>query len=209
MHNRAVVDRVWAAMESDDFEAFEDLIHPDGIDFRGIGTQITTAREMREFVEAYKAGFPDLRHEVVDSIESGRHDRARAEGDRHARRHTARPEWRDPGQRASGRVGVAGLREGPRRQGHVVARLQRPAGVPRPARGDARPCRRRGLAESARPRPLGECARRSSSGRPVERAGGHDRRVTGCRRASELVRSSGRKRREDLHDLRGRRPSGS
>jgi ketosteroid isomerase-like protein len=71
MQNKAVVDRVWAAMESDDFEAFEDLIHPDGIDFRGIGTQITTAREMREFVEVYKAGFPDLRHEVVDSIESG------------------------------------------------------------------------------------------------------------------------------------------
>jgi ketosteroid isomerase-like protein len=71
MSNTAVVESVWTAIESGDFDAFETLMHPDGIDFRGNGAQATTGREMREFVEAYKAGFPDLSHEVVDAVESG------------------------------------------------------------------------------------------------------------------------------------------
>jgi predicted ester cyclase len=70
MSAKQIVDRVWEAMESDDFDALEGLVHPDGVDFSGLGIQLTTAAELRAFVEGYKAGFPDLAHEVVGYVES-------------------------------------------------------------------------------------------------------------------------------------------
>src|SRR5215212_7398196 len=71
MTPKEITDRVWAATEADDFDAFEELLHPDGFEFRGVGAHITDKGEMRAFIAAYKEGFPDLRHEVIDYIESG------------------------------------------------------------------------------------------------------------------------------------------
>jgi predicted ester cyclase len=70
MGAKAVVDRVWDAIESDDFDSLEQLAQPD-VEFRGVGAQIKSAAELRRFIEAYKGAFPDLRHEVVEYVESG------------------------------------------------------------------------------------------------------------------------------------------
>jgi ketosteroid isomerase-like protein len=64
-----VVDRVWSAMESGNLDAVDQLVDPD-IEFRmgpegGRGTAF-----FRPFLQGYLAAFPDLRHEVIDSVES-------------------------------------------------------------------------------------------------------------------------------------------
>lgn len=65
-----VVDQVWEAMESGDLDGLEQLMDPE-IEFRmgseggcGIGF-------FRPFLEGYLAAFADLRHEVIDWVESG------------------------------------------------------------------------------------------------------------------------------------------
>src|SRR3954454_8318168 len=70
MTAKEITDRVWATIEADDFDGFEELLHPEGIEFRGVGAEITDHAELRAFMEAYKEGFPDLHHEVVDYVES-------------------------------------------------------------------------------------------------------------------------------------------
>ena len=65
-----LVDRVWDAMESHDLEAFDQLIAP-AIDFTMGGEQAQGADQFRPFLEGYLRAFPDLRHEVVDHVESG------------------------------------------------------------------------------------------------------------------------------------------
>jgi ketosteroid isomerase-like protein len=70
MSAKETVDRVWDAMERDDFDAFHDLMHPE-IHFRGVGADLTGRDAMDGFIRAYKEGFPDLRHEVVGYVESG------------------------------------------------------------------------------------------------------------------------------------------
>ena len=71
MTAKEIVDQVWAAMESGDLDAFEALTHPDEFEFRGVGNHLTSGAEMREFLEAWRTGFPDIRHEVRDYVESG------------------------------------------------------------------------------------------------------------------------------------------
>jgi ketosteroid isomerase-like protein len=71
MTAKEITDRVWETIEADDFDGFVELLHPDGIEFRGVGADITDHAELRGFMEAYKEGFPDLRHEVLDYVESG------------------------------------------------------------------------------------------------------------------------------------------
>jgi steroid delta-isomerase-like uncharacterized protein len=70
MAAREIVDRVWEAMESNDFDAFEQLADPDVV-MRYGGMTLNGPAELRAFVEQYKAAFPDLHHELVDYVEAG------------------------------------------------------------------------------------------------------------------------------------------
>jgi predicted ester cyclase len=71
MTAKEITDKIWGSTESDDFDGFEALLHPDGFEFHGVGAHISDRGEMRQFIEAYKEAFPDLRHEVLDYVESG------------------------------------------------------------------------------------------------------------------------------------------
>lgn len=127
MEAKAIVDRAWDAMESDDFDAFEQLIHPDAFEFQGAGAEVSTAAEMRAFVEAYKEGFPDLGHEVLDHIESGETVALELRVTGTHQGDAARPPGRHPCDGTRGRLGVGRLRQGARRQGRELARPQGPA----------------------------------------------------------------------------------
>jgi ketosteroid isomerase-like protein len=70
MSAKQVVDQVWDAMESDDFDGFEQLLQPDCV-MRYAGMTLNGPAEMRGFVEAYKAAFEDLHHEAIDYVETG------------------------------------------------------------------------------------------------------------------------------------------
>jgi predicted ester cyclase len=71
MTAKEITDRLWATFEAGDFDALMELVHPDGLEFRGVGVEIDDRAEFRGFMEAYREGFPDLRHEVLDHVESG------------------------------------------------------------------------------------------------------------------------------------------
>ena len=71
MTAKEITDRIWATFEAGDFDAMMELAHPDRFEFRGVGAEITELAEFRAFMEAYREGFPDLRHEVIDYVESG------------------------------------------------------------------------------------------------------------------------------------------
>jgi len=83
------------------------LIDPDGVDFRGVGAHITDAAGLREFVVAYKAGFPDLRHEVIDHVESG--DTIALELRVKGTNSAARAAGRDAADWTRGRLGIGRL----------------------------------------------------------------------------------------------------
>jgi len=64
------IDRWWSMFEHGDFGPLADLaradaeiVMPGGMRFRG-------PDEVRPVLEAYQAGFPDLRHEIVASVET-------------------------------------------------------------------------------------------------------------------------------------------
>ncbi len=70
MTAKEITDRAWAAMEAGDLDGFVEMFHPDGFEFRGLGLNITDRAELRDFIEAYLEGFPDLHHEVIDHVEA-------------------------------------------------------------------------------------------------------------------------------------------
>lgn len=68
---REAVERWWAAFEADDYATLETITTPDcDISMPGLGT-IDRATLLGQVLPAYKTGFPDLRHEIVDAVESG------------------------------------------------------------------------------------------------------------------------------------------
>ena len=71
MTAKEITDRIWSTFEAGDFDGMMALAHPDGFEFKGVGAEITDIAEFRAFMEAYREGFPDLRHEVRDYVESG------------------------------------------------------------------------------------------------------------------------------------------
>src|SRR3954470_12054073 len=67
---KQITDRTWELVESGQLDRIEEVMHPD-VEFRGVGAEAHGIEELRGFLEAYLEGFPDLRHEVVDYVESG------------------------------------------------------------------------------------------------------------------------------------------
>jgi predicted ester cyclase len=64
------VDRVWEAMESHDLEGVAAAVDP-GVEFRmGSEAAMTGSAAFVPFLEGYLTAFPDLRHEVLDYVES-------------------------------------------------------------------------------------------------------------------------------------------
>jgi predicted ester cyclase len=68
---KALVDRLWATLESQRFEALGEVCSPEiavtmpgGISLRGVD-------QLGQLLRAYFAAFPDLRHEVIDFVEAG------------------------------------------------------------------------------------------------------------------------------------------
>src|SRR3954447_21059703 len=70
MENRDIVERAWAAMEADDFDAFAALMD-EGVEFHGLGLELHGRDAVRAMVEGYRAAFPDLHHDVRDAVEAG------------------------------------------------------------------------------------------------------------------------------------------
>src|SRR3990172_259544 len=68
---KEVVDRWWAAFGSGDFDTLGRLGTPDADIVMPGGMVLRGPEQMRPVLEAYRSAFPDLRHEVVDYVESG------------------------------------------------------------------------------------------------------------------------------------------
>lgn len=66
-----VVERWWKAVEAGDLDSIDAFTSPDcEITMPGIG-RIDRDTLRTQVLPAYLTGFPDLRHETVDSVESG------------------------------------------------------------------------------------------------------------------------------------------
>ncbi len=64
------IDRWWTMFEHGDFDLLAELVHDDAEVVMPGGMRFRGASEVRPVLEAYKAGFPDLRHEVVAAVET-------------------------------------------------------------------------------------------------------------------------------------------
>lgn len=70
-HALETVERWWKAIETGDYAAIESLTAPDcDITMPGMG-RVDRDTLRTAVLPAYKAGFPDLRHEIVDAVEQG------------------------------------------------------------------------------------------------------------------------------------------
>jgi ketosteroid isomerase-like protein len=65
---KAVADRMWAALESHEFEQFEALLEPE-LELWVGGDTFAGAAAIRAMHEGFLAAFPDLRHAVLDYFE--------------------------------------------------------------------------------------------------------------------------------------------
>jgi steroid delta-isomerase-like uncharacterized protein len=65
-----IVDRWWEMFEHGDFDELRSLTSPDAEIVMPGGMRFHGPDELRPVLEAYKAGFPDLRHDVVASVET-------------------------------------------------------------------------------------------------------------------------------------------
>jgi predicted ester cyclase len=68
---RDLVDQVWQALDNHDFEAFRRLAVPGGTVVMPGGLTVGMPDDLISMLQAYVAAFPDMRHEVLDSVESG------------------------------------------------------------------------------------------------------------------------------------------
>jgi ketosteroid isomerase-like protein len=68
--NKTVVDRFWDLFESNRLAELPDLFHSD-CHFRMPGMEVRGGAAVLQLLSAYRAAFPDLRHVVKHSIESG------------------------------------------------------------------------------------------------------------------------------------------
>lgn len=66
-----VVERWWKAFEAGDYDTLKSISTPDcEITMPGMG-RIDRDTLHTQVLPAYKAGFPDLRHETLDAVETG------------------------------------------------------------------------------------------------------------------------------------------
>ena len=68
---KAVVDRVWETLESGNFDQVAELYAPDAEYVMPGGLRLRGVEQLVPLLQAYFAAFPDLRHEIVDYVESG------------------------------------------------------------------------------------------------------------------------------------------
>ena len=68
--NKKLTDRFWAAFESGDWSTIGSLVDDD-IHWKMPGMEMRGAAPLLEMLHTYRLAFPDLRHEVQSSVESG------------------------------------------------------------------------------------------------------------------------------------------
>ncbi|HEX5502204.1 MAG TPA: ester cyclase [Thermomicrobiales bacterium] len=68
---KAVVDRLWAALEAQRLEELGAICSPDIAVTMPGGVRLRGVAALGQVLGAYLAAFPDLRHEVVDVVEAG------------------------------------------------------------------------------------------------------------------------------------------
>lgn len=68
---KELVDRAWQAIEAHTLDKLSELYAPDVEITHPGGIRLRGPEQLRPFLEAYLAAFPDLRHESVDWVESG------------------------------------------------------------------------------------------------------------------------------------------
>jgi len=66
---RELAERTWAAVESGRIEDLEELFSPD-VDFSVASARGTGVGHVRAVFARHHEGYPDLRHEVVEAVES-------------------------------------------------------------------------------------------------------------------------------------------
>jgi uncharacterized protein (TIGR02246 family) len=67
---KVLVDRVWQALEAQDYETFAGLFTADAEE-RQAGMTVRGREQIRAFVASFFTAFPDLRHEIVAWVEDG------------------------------------------------------------------------------------------------------------------------------------------
>jgi steroid delta-isomerase-like uncharacterized protein len=65
-----VIERWWTTFEHGDFDALAGFSAPDAEIVMPGGMTLHGPAELRPVLEAYKAGFPDLHHEIVAVVET-------------------------------------------------------------------------------------------------------------------------------------------
>ena len=68
---KRTIDRWWSMFEEGRFDDLSELAAPDAEIVMPGGMTFNGPAELRPVLEAYKAGFPDLHHDVVSSVETG------------------------------------------------------------------------------------------------------------------------------------------
>ena len=66
-----IVEQWWKTFEQGDFDALMKLVAPAAEITMPGGMRFRGPAELRPVLEAYRRGFPDLRHEIVSVVESG------------------------------------------------------------------------------------------------------------------------------------------
>jgi uncharacterized protein (TIGR02246 family)/steroid delta-isomerase-like uncharacterized protein len=67
---KAIVDRAWEHFERGQVDQMVELMAED-VEFKMPGAALRGPKEIRPFLAAWRVAFPDLRHEFIDSVESG------------------------------------------------------------------------------------------------------------------------------------------
>ena len=68
---REIIDQWFALFEAGDFAQLGMVTHPDAAITMPGGMQFHGPDELRPLLEAFHEAFPDLRHQIVDIVESG------------------------------------------------------------------------------------------------------------------------------------------
>lgn len=77
--DQTVVFRWLAAGDAGDFDAFDELLHPDVVVHAPLGLSTTSAADEKAVWRAALASMPDLRHEVQEVVVDGNVEMARVE----------------------------------------------------------------------------------------------------------------------------------
>jgi steroid delta-isomerase-like uncharacterized protein len=67
---KALVDRLWVALETQRFEILGEICSPESAIVMPGGIRLRGVDQLAQLLGAYTAAFPDLRHEVVDFVEA-------------------------------------------------------------------------------------------------------------------------------------------